>query len=437
MQSNNNNKEVVQATSFLFHHMSIKIGFIFMESTKSYYLYELQERYSGQDWMSVIPKTYSIDGNGTMPRVLKSEYDEMCGQVDKYRWVDTDDYICEDNSYYSQYLTFESLSDDNVIYFRATNSTITRTISASTDNGDTWTEYESSTRGSGATIATLNTGERLLVKGLNPSYCTVGCEHVHFLSEKSFNVYGNIMSLIYGDSFINASDTLTSDFTFYGLFDESTRLVSAENLVLPAAKLSQSCYGYMFDDCTNLTKAPSLLPATTLASSCYAYMFRRCLRLTVVPELPATTLAYGCYYGMFYGCRDLATAPALPATTLATSCYQEMFYGCPNLTTAPSILPATTLQFQCYAYMFWKCTSLTTAPELPAPTLVSYCYQRMFYMCENLNSIKCLATDLSADNCLTEWVYDVATNGTFTKSASTSWAPGKNGIPSGWNVQNA
>ena len=112
-----------------------------------------------------------------------------------------------------------------------------------------------------------------------------------------------------------------------------------------------------------------------------------------------------------------------------------MFRGCTSLTSAPE-LPATTLAFYCYGYMFFGCTSLTSAPELPATTLTYSCYSSMFYGCSLLNYIKCLATDISASNCLSDWVRGVASSGTFVKAASmTSWTTGTSGIPNGWTVQ--
>ena len=82
------------------------------------------------------------------------------------------------------------------------------------------------------------------------------------------------------------------------------------------------------------------------------------------------------------------------------------------------------------------CSSLITAPELPATTLADYCYRYMFRSCTNLNYIKCLATDISATNCISNWVERVASTGIFVKNPSmSSWETGVNGIPSGWTVQ--
>lgn len=282
--------------------------------------------------------------------------------------------------YDEQYLTIESLEDNNSISWYTSYTGIAKTISVSIDNGITWTEYLSS-RG-GTTIATLNTGDKVLVKGTNAQYASNSSNYNRFLSNSSFIAYGNIMSLISGDSFVNA-DTLTGTYTFAALFREATGLTSAENLILPA-----------------------------------------------------TTLANGCYNGMFSGCRSLTTAPKLPATTLADSCYRDMFNVCTSLTSAPE-LPATSLANSCYNSMFNGCTSLTVAPELPATTLILTCYRYMFWGCSRLNNIKCLATNISASNCTYNWVNGVAASGTFIKAdGMNNWTRNYNGIPPGWTVQN-
>ena len=228
-----------------------------------------------------------------------------------------------------------------------------------------------------------------------------------FSSTGTFNAYGNTMSIVHGDNFRNSITISGNQFAY--LFN-NTKVVNAENLVLPA---------------------------TTLASFCYSYMFSGCTSLVTAPTLPAETLKTGCYQGMFNGCTSLTTVPSvLPATKLADYCYYQMFYGCTSLTSAPT-LPATTLKTQCYYQMFYGCTSLTSAPVLPATTLASGCYYGMFLGCSSLSYIKCLATNISATNCTSNWVANVASTGTFIKASSmTSWTTGNNGIPTGWTVIN-
>ena len=338
------------------------------------------------------------------------------------------------HDYSRDYLTIVSLEDNNKISWKAGNANLTKTISISTDGGTTWTQKTSDT--TGVTLATLNTDNKMLVKGNNTAYAN-SSYYNYFISSGNFNVEGNIMSLIYEDNFIGQTTLDSSGYNFYDLFYNCSKLISTENLILPATTLATGCYQLMFWRCFSLTTPPSVLPATTLSDYCYYAMFQACSSLTTAPALPATTLTSNCYRNMFQGCSSLTTAPALPAITLANNCYREMFINCTTLTAAPE-LPVTTLESNCYYGMFQGCSSLTTAPELLATTLTNQCYRNMFRNCANLNYIKCLATDISATNCTNNWVNGVSGSGTFVKDASmTSWSTGVSGIPSGWTIQNA
>ena len=302
-------------------------------------------------------------------------------------------------------LTIEPVSSDIEITIK---NPLGLTIDFLVVNSDNTIDISSYSGDSSFTIP-VKTGQRVQLFGKNKTYSkgSVGWSTIISCSDKS-KVYGNIMSLIDSENFASAT-TLTDDYTFAGLFYSNTGLTDASGL---------------------------LLPATTLAESCYTGMFNGCANLTTAPELPATTLAESCYAGMFIGCANLTTAPSLPATTLAVSCYQNMFYGCSNLTTAP-VLPATTLAQSCYYKMFNSCTSLTTAPELPATTLALTCYYNMFKNCSNLKAVTCLAVNISATECTTDWLNGVAASGTFTKASSMmSWETGASGIPSGWTIAN-
>ena len=225
--------------------------------------------------------------------------------------------------------------------------------------------------------------------------------------------------------------TILANACYQDLFFECTNIHFSPQL--PATIMAQECYRGMFVRCTNLEVMP-LLPSIALADSCYMDMFSECSNLKTISALPASVLTPKCYSGMFYGCTSLTSAPQLSATTLAASCYANMFEGCTNLTSAPA-LPATTLANWCYYRMFFGCKSLETAPALPAATLTSGCYYKMLKQCTNLKNIKCLATDISADQCLTEWVKTVSSSGTFVKHHDmNSWPSGMNGIPNGWTV---
>ena len=290
-------------------------------------------------------------------------------------------------------LTF-NISSGGTIVWATTDSSVSKTIDYKLNNGN-WVSITATKAG---VKINVNTGDKIRFRGSNTSYSDNASSYSTFgSSTASFEVEGNIMSLINPTNFATAT-TLGSKYTFNGLFNGCTGLTSAENLVLPATTLAEGCYYSMFTNCAKLTKAPKELPSDTLKTNCYAQMFWNCKSLTKVPKLSATKLATYCYSSMFTNCTSLTTATELPATTLATNCYNSMFKGCSSLTTAPA-LPATTLAQYCYGSMFKGCTSLTTAPELPATTLEYQCYNSMFYGCTKLTQAPALPATTLANRC--------------------------------------
>ncbi len=282
----------------------------------------------------------------------------------------------------------------------------------------------------GSTTISVTAGDKVQFYG-NGTSITCYRETKIFGGTAKCIVYGNIMSLVDEENFDTAT-TLIGKGAFERLFEGNAMLTDASGLILPATILKESCYEGMFKDCTSLTTAPALR-ATNLAYCCYSGMFDGCSSLTAAPALPAFTLAECCYENMFYCCTSLTSAPALPATKLAEECYCDMFNGCTGLIAAPE-LPATTLTNYCYRSMFEGCTGLIAAPELPATELAAYCYKEMFYGCTKLASVTCLATDIRATDCTTDWLSDVAATGVFI--AANDEVPWKrnsaSGIPSGW-----
>jgi len=297
-------------------------------------------------------------------------------------WEDT-----PPHDYEQDYFTVVA-KEPGKLYFRipaAVPTSILTSISFSKDGGINWTTINNSDDNDVyAYIYGLNNGDKVLFKGegisLSSNNYYAGIE-----SNIAYEVEGNIMSLLNGDNFYHSEFAQGSSYNFQNFFNKSpARLRNIDNLILPA---------------------------TTLQTGCYQSMFKGCYNLTSIPEnlLPATTLAESCYNEMFSGCNSLTTAPTLPATTLAQSCYQNMFRDC---------------------------TSLTTALILPAPKLEYACYSSMLRGCSNLNNITMLATNISAIDCLYNWVNGVSATGTFTKDANTTIPTGTSGIPEGWTVIN-
>ena len=200
----------------------------------------------------------------------------------------------EKPDYATMYLTFEAIESGT---FRFLGATSAHTLSYSLDNGTTWITLAHNTK-----TPTINAGNTIIWKGnLTPiHYKGIG----NFVATGKFDVYGNIMSLLYEDDFVEQISLTDKTFAFYNLFFDNSKVVSAQNLILPATTLVSHCYESMFYGCTSLTTAPEL-PATTLAEYCYSMMFDGCTSLTTAPELPATTLVTYCYGGMFNGCTNL------------------------------------------------------------------------------------------------------------------------------------
>lgn len=221
------------------------------------------------------------------------------------------------HDYSQDYFTIVSLDDDNDITFSLfSNSDTPSNISVSTDGGSTWVQYTSSYPST--VIGNLDTGEKLLLKSNR-------INSFNFIrSVKTINVEGNIMSLIYGDNFVNQT-ALTIISQLANIFSRAP-IVSAQNLILPATTLTTGCYAGMFQGCTSLTAAPAL-PATTLASSCYASMFSSCTSLTTAPELLATTLANYCYEGMFEHCSSLNYIKCLATDISASGCLRSWVFS--------------------------------------------------------------------------------------------------------------
>lgn len=364
-----------------------------------------------------------------------------------------------DCNYASQYLTIEAVDDIRIFVYR-------NNYYYSEDDGETWTYVDA-----GQKVINASSGDKILFKKNRTGTSNEQCPC--FAVGGRFNVYGNIMSMLYGDDFANKTSLVYNDveFNFHAMFAAQYKdigyenyILSAENLVLPATTLAskcyntmfseskivygptilpattlaRACYGFMFSKCQNLKNTP-ILPATTLANACYSNMFYQCTSIVNAPELPAMTMASGCYYGMFGHCSNLVNAPSvLPATTLAEHCYENMFNECISLVNIPSVLPATTLAEACYAGMFAYCSSITTAPELPALNLVQECYKYMFQRCTSLNYVKAMFTTTPKKIYTESWVSGVASSGTFVKNNNAEWnVRGVNGIPSGWTVINA
>ena len=212
----------------------------------------------------------------------------------------------------------------------------------------------------------------------------------------AFEVYGNVMSLIYRENFIGQT-TIPSQLRdcFYATFRNCQSLVSIKHLVMPATTLSYGCYRSMFNKCVYLTELPDVfIPAeATLTEGCCRFTFEQMAAGASTPVevpfgfLPSTNLVNGPGYG----------------------CYESMF----------------------------RDANISVAPMLPATSPKQNCYKQMYSGCRKLNTIYCLLEgNMFGNNPVTSsWVQNVAATGTFYKSPNFTWSSGNNGVPTGWTVQ--
>ena len=151
------------------------------------------------------------------------------------------------------------------------------------------------------------------------------------------------------------------------------------------------------------------------------------------------TEIFGNVMSLLKGKDNLESATALEAK----NAFYGLFAGAEQLVNNADrllVLPATTLTEGCYQDMFNGCKGIEKAPELPAPKLEKNCYQEMFYDCAKLNHVKCLATDITAENSTKDWLGKAGTEATGEKVLETAVPMASNsdsGVPTSWTEQKA
>ena len=287
-------------------------------------------------------------------------------------------------------------------------------------------------------------------------------------SSSCYQMFSGCTSLVIAEGLENAETVAANG--CYQMFYGCGELITTPP-VLKSLSVPTKAYYQMYYNCAKITEAPAI-KATSVASESCSEMFFGCRRLRKVraaenedePVLAVVTVTDKAFKGMFTGCSSLADAPVFTAmTTVGVEGCMNMFSGCTNLTVAPELpattlntsaykgmfqnsgltavpaLPATTLYESCYESMFLGCKNLKGPAVLPAPTLVTKCYSQMFDGAAKFDSIVCLATDHSAENCTYKWLRGVAASGTFVRPATvTDWATNaESGIPTGWTAQDS
>lgn len=297
----------------------------------------------------------------------------------------------QEHDYSQDYFTIESLEDNNAISTKNLSCNQLPTFQYSADNGESWSTITTA-KNTTQNITTLNTGQKIIVKGTNTSLATAYNCYNKFIGKKNFKVYGNVMSLLYGNQFLNQLEfEQNSICNLCGLFYGATTLTDASDLVLPALTLKESCYNGMFRGCSNLVNGPKLLPALDVPKDGYSSMFEGCVSLVGGPEIRATTVS-------------------------GTTALNRMF---------------------CMSRSSKVTAAMTKSPILRITNPASYAntYQQLFCGNGNITEVTILApngTDLSFNN----WLNYNSGSGVIKKLASTTLSSGNSGLPNGWTTEN-
>lgn len=274
--------------------------------------------------------------------------------------------------YENQYLTTEAL-ESGTITFTMPSAVITSKVTdvSYRKNGGAWITTNNS---SSEVVITVNvdTDDVVEWKGNGTVYGGGGIfeDCSHWGGTSTFNVYGNLMSMLYNDDFRGKTTYPTSTARATQHMFSYALVVDATNLVLPATTCYNQAYMCLFDYCTSLIYPPAVLPAPIIKSAMYYNMFRGCTSLTTMPTILATSIdtAGSLHYsGMFQGCSALQynTEQTIGVGIARTQCCQSMFYGCSSMVNAPNVdctSIASGVQ-QPFRSMFQNCTNLQTPPE--------------------------------------------------------------------------
>lgn len=195
-------------------------------------------------------------------------------------------------------LTFTSKQNGSTISMESVGTAPSVSMQYSLD-GSRWQTFSV-----GSTVITLDDGESVFFRGTGSSgvYATSEKNYNRFVMSGVIEASGNIMSLVDPTNFESIT-AFTKSYTFCGLFDECSSLVTAPELPV------DGLYGYA-----------------------YRHMFRACTSLVEAPVLPASIIKASAYIEMFDGCSSLSSATILGETSTDINACLRMFRNCTSLT---------------------------------------------------------------------------------------------------------
>ena len=211
----------------------------------------------------------------------------------------------ETNPYASMYLTAEIVCGGT---FTISNSAVYYSV-----NDGPWTQATGASTSSTIGNITVSAGDKIRFKGNQAGKEAFKWQNRTVTSGLCFyDIYGNILSLEYGDNFEGQTGFITSSRPFYSTF---------RNTMLPGS----GTYHTGIRDAKNLVLPPSVV------TDCYRSCFHGNINMISMPELPAKTPATGCYFFMFGNCESLTSSSVIQLESLASGSCCQMFQYCGKL----------------------------------------------------------------------------------------------------------
>lgn len=356
------------------------------------------------------------------------------------------------------YLCFTALEDGTFTFtIPAELSTTDLTSFSYSKDGKHWTTLlNNNSEDVVHTTPTVSNGERLYLKGEALRYNNNSTYSASFkiTSTGTFNISGNILSLLFGDDFIGKENYVfdnSNKYLFAYLFS-SKKVISAENMVIDIYQVPPQGLRGLFSD-SNIVLPPSI-NCSRCSENSFSFMFRNCTSLTTVPNLAfIKTISLGNdqifmegFKSMFEGCSSLKYSTPIDYIYTgkggSNMAFQNMFRGCTSLEETPILqirgyvsTPTTFSSTSSCDSMFYECSNLIKAPTLRAETTKNYSYRNMFYKCSKLNYIVNLVINVSGSSPLQNHAVNVAANGIYVKHINATWTDtGTNGVPAAWTV---
>ena len=220
-------------------------------------------------------------------------------------------------SYDTMYFTMET--DDGQPGTFTLKKGTSKSISYSTDDGATW----STTTSTNQTV----TASKVMLKSSDTTAWYSSGDNSGMTCTSDFHVYGNIMSLVYGDNFQDKLDIPTNN-QFRSLFGWSN-ITDATNLVMNATGATSGCYHSMFRNCYKLVSIPDIKIVATYGES-VAVIIDSCPLLTgfSMSNVTAFTGSYEAY-NLGYHCTNLKEVNLPSLVSFRTT--GDWFSNCTNL----------------------------------------------------------------------------------------------------------